>query len=444
MGQSCQYQRFPVEFCHEGELSLPNLLLRMSFLGSSELARIALRRSSKFLRISSLGSRFVSAKPIPCSKTVDPTCGLSVLTRSGYRSGPYMNHHISRMAATLLRCHQLWSPARGISFLPDLAAPISCAQPPHSLTEVPAYVDASYGITAVGVENKTWGEPIDQLMPPPQGIQSTSSTPDSQEPVEHVDGHSAGQSQTKDIEAKVMVEAEKKPTYLPPPAVLDYKIVADLFYAAKKAPSGNAKSFWSYTQYRRTGEDGKQQKVVLHYCRSKQIMEEVCRQYFKDEKLLGFDLEWVPDSKRQDHVKKNVSLIQLASPSRVALFHLALFDNNEDMVGPSFRSIMEDPTVIKAGVAIKGDTTRLRNYLNIDSRGLIELSNLYKLVTHSRTRQYQNINRKLVPLAKQVEEYLHLPLYKGQNVRSSDWSRPLGWDQLVCEYRQAGRLSRFH
>jgi len=348
------------------------------------------------------------------------------------------------MTATTPRSPQLWSLARGISLLPVPAAPTPCAQSPHSASEASVHVETYYDIATVGAENKTWAEPIIQPIPPPQGVQSALSTPDLQGPVRHVDSHSAGQSETKDKEAKVTAEAEKKPNDEPPPAVLDYKIADDLFYAAKKALSGDAKSFWSYTQYRRTGEDGKQQKVVLHYCRSKQTMEEVCRQYFKDEKLLGFDLEWVPDSRKHDDVKKNVSLIQLASPSRVALFHVALFANNEDMVGPSFRRIMEDPTVIKVGVAIKGDTTRLRNYLNIDSRGLIELSNLYKLVTYCRTGQYQNINRKLVPLAKQVEEYLHLPLYKGQNVRSSDWSKPLAWDQLVCEYRQPGCPKQVH
>jgi hypothetical protein len=229
-------------------------------------------------------------------------------------------------------------------------------------------------------------------------------------------------------------EPERKTTDDPPPPVFEYKMVDGLFYAAKRAEPGSAGSFWSHRQYRRTAEDGSSQNVKVHYCCSKHKMEQVCRQYFMDEKVLGFDLEWVADSTKRDGLKKNVSLIQLASPSRIALFHVALFHDSEDMVGPSFRSLMEDPEVTKVGVAIKGDTTRLRNYLDIHSRGLMELSNLYKLVTHSRTRQYHNINRRLVTLATQVEQYLHLPLFKGQNVRSSDWSRRLDIDQVNCTF----------
>ncbi len=94
---------------------------------------------------------------------------------------------------------------------------------------------------------------------------------------------------------------------------------------------------------------------------------------------------------------------------------------------------MEDPEVTKTGVWIKGDCTRLRTFLNIDSRGTFELSHLYKLVKYSSSGQYASVNKKLVSLAQQVEDYLGLPLFKGQGVRSSDWSQPLSMDQIICK-----------
>ncbi|KAI3323212.1 ribonuclease H-like protein [Xylariaceae sp. AK1471] len=331
------------------------------------------------------------------------------------------------MTATPLRDHGLWHPTRGISFVPGPASPVMLTQSSRPMAEVSVRVNQYYTVASesIGIESEAWTEAMMQQTAVTQGAQPPSPNLSLQKLAQHEDTVVLVQPATKTN------EPERKATDDPSPPVFDYKMADDLFYAAKRAPPGSKESFWSYKQYTRTAEDGSSQKVKVHYCSSKHTMERVCHQYFMNEKVLGFDLEWVADSTKRDGLKKNVSLIQLASPSRIALFHVALFDNSEDMVGPSFRSLMEDPGVTKVGVAIKGDTTRLRNYLDVHSRGLMELSNLYKLVTYSRTRQYHNINRRLVPLATQVEEYLHLPLFKGQNVRSSDWSRRLDMEQVI-------------
>lgn len=209
----------------------------------------------------------------------------------------------------------------------------------------------------------------------------------------------------------------------------------EAFFAAKKARPGSPESFWSYNLYRGpVDESGEEQKVKIHYCPNKHTMERVCQNYFMDEEVIGFDLEWASEASKASGPRRNVSLIQIASPSRVALFHTAIF-NNKDIaeLGPNFRHIMESPDILKTGVAIKGDATRLRNFFGIDSRGLMELSHFYRLVTYSPRGEYKMINRKLVTLALIVEEILHLPLYKGQNVRGSDWSRRLSMDQIVCK-----------
>jgi len=221
----------------------------------------------------------------------------------------------------------------------------------------------------------------------------------------------------------------------PPFTPLAFKVSAEAFREAKLAEPGTPESFWSYNMYRGPSEDGSSEdaKIKVHYCKSKHTTERVLQQYFMNEKVLGFDLEWASTSTRFQSARQNVSLVQLASPSRIALFHLALYPKNDDLVAPSLKKIMEDPDVTKVGVAIKGDCTRLRKFLEIDSRGIFELSHLYKLVKYSTSKNYGYVNKKLVSLASQVEEYLRLPLFKGSDVRSSDWSQPLQMGQIICK-----------
>ncbi|KAI1365323.1 ribonuclease H-like protein [Xylaria arbuscula] len=342
------------------------------------------------------------------------------------------------MTATPPRNSRLWHPARGISFAPVPTSPVSPAHNPRLA------VDGSLGVgqnvvssPLINTRNDSGSAAALRHEAPPKNTRSPPLYPSLQEPTTSASLDSAVEA-SEDIEADPEAEAEPEPiepdrtaTDDPPPAVLEYKMVDDMFYAAKKAPPGSPESYWSYNQYRRTAEDGSLQKVKVHYCRSKSTMERVIKEYFMNEKILGFDLEWMMDATRRDGLRKNVSLIQLASPSRIGLFQVALFPDSEDMVGPSFRALMEDPDVFKVGVSIKADTKRLRTFLDIDSRGLMEISHLYRLVTYSRNRQYHNINRRLVTLATQVEEFLHLPLFKGQDVRTSNWAKALNYDQVL-------------
>lgn len=215
----------------------------------------------------------------------------------------------------------------------------------------------------------------------------------------------------------------------PPATTLDYKFPPEAFRLARRAPPDSPASFWSYSYYRGPGNE----KVRVHYCRSRDTTERVCR-YFLDERLLGFDLEWAPDANRFSGPRRNVALVQLANQSRIALFHLALYPRDEDVtdVSPSLRRIMEDPAITKCGVSIKADCTRLRNYLNIHPQGVFELSHLFRLVKYSRTGETRLINKRLVSLAEQTQTVLGLPLYKGLDVRWSQWSKPLQMDQILC------------
>lgn len=190
----------------------------------------------------------------------------------------------------------------------------------------------------------------------------------------------------------------------------------------------SSSTYWQYNMYQ--GPRG--EKVEVHYCKSKETTENVAR-LFLDEKVVGFDIEWKPQASATRGIRENVALIQLASEERIALFHLARFSNGnnvENFLTPSLQKVLESPNITKVGVSVKGDCTRLRRFLGIDSRGLFELSHLYKLVKFS-SGDAKKINKILVSLAQQVQEHLYLPLWKG-DVRGSDWTRELNYEQIRC------------
>ena len=210
-----------------------------------------------------------------------------------------------------------------------------------------------------------------------------------------------------------------------------YHIPPAEFDRASASPVNDYASHWQYTLYQGPGKAA--EKVKVDYCTSKESMETVAQQFLNEE-VIGFDVEWVCYTKATDGIKKNVSLIQIASEERIALFHLARFpgaETPESFVTPALRTLMESPNIIKTGVVIKGDSTRLRKFLGIECRGLLELSQLHKLVLYC-SGELENINWRPVKLSEQVQTHLGLPLFKGP-VRVSDWSSQLRSDQIECE-----------
>ena len=231
------------------------------------------------------------------------------------------------------------------------------------------------------------------------------------------------------LQAHVPVENNKKPSqhYLSP---LGYHIPEKQLADAKLACPSTRASYWQYLLYR--GLNG--EKVKVHYCKSKATTERIA-QLFLNQEVLGFDIEWKPQALATEGVKKNVALIQIASEERIALFHIARYwedEKSDDLLAPTLKEIMESPKITKVGVSIKADCTRLRKFMGIHSRGLFELSHLYKLVKFC-SEDVKLINKKLVSLSHQVEEHLQLPLWKGE-VRSSDWSQELDYEQIYCKY----------
>ncbi|RYP57249.1 hypothetical protein DL769_009604 [Monosporascus sp. CRB-8-3] len=185
------------------------------------------------------------------------------------------------------------------------------------------------------------------------------------------------------------------------------------------------KQYWSHNLYRGPGN----KEVKVFYSTTKQQSEQIARKFLQ-EPILGFDGEWsswYPTDRTP--LKQVFSLIQIACEDKIALFHLALHagDRPEDLIAPSLRKIIESPDIVKPGVKIQGaDFGRLRWYFKLNPQRGFELSDLHNVVTKRRAN-----GLGLVALAEQVEYHLGLPLYKGDDVRKSNWSAPLHSGQLL-------------
>ncbi|OQE32908.1 hypothetical protein PENFLA_c001G07646 [Penicillium flavigenum] len=185
--------------------------------------------------------------------------------------------------------------------------------------------------------------------------------------------------------------------------------------------------FWSHSSQQSPGG----RKLIVHYCRSLQSTEEAV-QHFLGSKVIGFDMEWKAQASSLDSIQNNVSVIQIANEERIALFQIALFKparSLEDLVSPSLKRLVESPDVMKVGVSIKADCTRLRKYLGVDAKATFELSHLYKLVKYGKDNP-NLVNKRGVNLSEQINEHFGLPLEKSDDVRCGDWTRALSYRQV--------------
>ncbi|ETS85638.1 hypothetical protein PFICI_03663 [Pestalotiopsis fici W106-1] len=186
--------------------------------------------------------------------------------------------------------------------------------------------------------------------------------------------------------------------------------------------------WWTHTLYR--GANGQLPRIL--YSNTKAQSEEIAKE-FLGEAVLGFDMEWPWPDKNSARLQDKVSLIQIASESKIALFHVALHGGNtvDELLAPSLKKIIESPDIIKVGVKIQdADFARLRQHMGLQPRSGFELSHLFTLVKFGLSEP-DKLRTNLVALARQVEEILGLPLCKDNSVRKSDWSKPLRQGQMV-------------
>lgn len=184
--------------------------------------------------------------------------------------------------------------------------------------------------------------------------------------------------------------------------------------------------WWSHRLYRGPGGE----EVEILYSRNK-AESEIIAQHFINEPVLGFDMEWPWNDWKRNDLQNKVGLIQIASETRIGLFHIGLHPGKttDDIIAPTLRRIIETPDIGKVGVNIlRADFGRLARFFGLKPKGAIESSHLHRLVKFG-SRKPELVSIKMVSLAHQVEEQLGLPLFKG-DVRTSNWSKSLSQDQI--------------
>lgn len=213
-----------------------------------------------------------------------------------------------------------------------------------------------------------------------------------------------------------------------PQTVLSYHIPPkDYRDAVMASPNSNA-AYWSHTLYKNADN----QKPTVYYCQSYEQTEAKAK-LFLNEPVVGFDLEWEFAASLKSNspdIKRNVSLIQIAAEDKIGLFQLARFrtaKTKEEHMPPSLRKLLESPKIIKAGVNVSGDSSRLHKCLDVDMKGVFELSHMFRVVKQS---EKVKVNFTLVKLSTQVQDVLLLPLKK-DDVRISAWSKELNTQQTT-------------
>jgi ribonuclease D len=91
----------------------------------------------------------------------------------------------------------------------------------------------------------------------------------------------------------------------------------------------------------------------------------------KDEAILGFDTETRAAFKKGESY--DISLLQLATATDAYLFRLNKFKMIKELV-----DILEDPSVIKTGVAIRDDVKGLQKMFSLNESNFIDLATVAK------------------------------------------------------------------
>ncbi|CAK5264871.1 unnamed protein product [Mycena citricolor] len=95
---------------------------------------------------------------------------------------------------------------------------------------------------------------------------------------------------------------------------------------------------------------------------------------------------------------------------------------------PNLKTFLEDPLIVKAGVGIQGDATKMFRDYRVDIRGCVDLSYLARTVDNAR---WKGSYSQPIGLARLIATYEDRLLVKGKITRSN-WER----NQLSVEQQE--------
>jgi len=109
-------------------------------------------------------------------------------------------------------------------------------------------------------------------------------------------------------------------------------------------------------------------KGKIHLIKEKKDIKKALK-ILRRESVLGFDTETRPSFKKGENY--TVSLLQLSTSEEAFLFRLNYLGLEDELV-----SLLEDPGILKVGVAILDDVRALSKLKRFDAKGFVELANI--------------------------------------------------------------------
>ncbi|OJD32794.1 3-5 exonuclease helicase [Diplodia corticola] len=126
-------------------------------------------------------------------------------------------------------------------------------------------------------------------------------------------------------------------------------------------------------------------------------------------KSVGFDLRWNPGARSEDGPKANTSLLMIATDSTIHLIHLALQSDLPPLLLHEVRVLLESRDVVKATVDAEEKCARLREFLDVNPQGFVDLEDLHYRVQKIKTGR--DVRRSPLALQRLTSEYLGYGLH---------------------------------
>jgi ribonuclease D len=165
---------------------------------------------------------------------------------------------------------------------------------------------------------------------------------------------------------------------------------------------------------------------IIKLIQSEEECNDICTIFMNDKnKILGFDTEFGI----KNGSNFTAATIQLSNGKFTCVIQMNKLKN----IPNSLKSVLEDATILKVGVACINDAKVIRNTVNIDVRGCIELPYLASIIDN-------NIELKSYGLARLSSHYLQINLPKNREIRCNNWAN----DELSGEKVEYAASDAFH
>lgn len=152
----------------------------------------------------------------------------------------------------------------------------------------------------------------------------------------------------------------------------------------------------------------------------------VCNIFMKDpDRILGFDTEFGP----KNGSNFTAATIQLSNGKFTCVIQMNKLKN----IPNNLKTVLEDPTILKVGVACTYDARVISNTVDIDVKGCIELPYLASIIGNL-------VELKSYGLARLSNHYLQINLPKNREIRCNNWAN----EELSGEKIEYAASDAFH